>query len=128
MSDVEVTGGREWIAALDAAIKTAPAETVKVVSRGSLQIKKAWQRRWKGHPHISHLPYTINYDIKSAWHTVSGEIGPDRDRGGQAPLAGIIEYGSPTSPPMPGGLPSLAEEAPRFEKALEDMAVKLLGD
>lgn len=122
----DVTGGREWLATLDEAIRIAPDETAKVVGKGSFNIKKAWQKRWRGHPHIKGIPHTIGYDVTVNGLGAVGEIGPDLDRGGQAPLAHIIELGSPTSAPIPGGLPSLAEEAPRFEQALADMAVKLL--
>lgn len=121
-----VEGLREWQATLHESIDELPPETEKVVGHGCLNIKREWQRRWKGHPHISHLPYTINYDVVSARGDVSGQVGPDLERGGQAPLGGIIENGSPTSAPIPGGAPALELEAPRFEKALADMAVKLL--
>lgn len=123
---VETDGLREWQATLHEAFETVPEETAKVTSKGCLNIKRDWQRRWRGHPHISQLPYMINYDVVSARDNISGQVGPDLDRGGQAPLGGIIEYGSPTSAPIPGGLPALEEEAPRYEKALADMAVKLL--
>lgn len=123
----EVTGGREWLATLDEAIRIAPDQTARVVGKGSLNVKKAWQKRWRGHPRIKGIPYTIGYDVTSNGVGAAGEIGPDLDRGGQAPLSHIIELGSPTSAPIPGGLPSLEEEAPRFEQALADMAVKLLG-
>ncbi|HEY9414790.1 MAG TPA: hypothetical protein VIQ30_08545 [Pseudonocardia sp.] len=123
----EVTGGRELIAVLDKAQRTAPAETERVVAKGAVNIKQDWRDRWKGHPRIARLPYTIGYDLTADWHTVAAEIGPDLDQGGQAALAHIIEFGLPDTPPIPGGLPALAAEAPRFEKALADMATNLLG-
>jgi len=125
---VKVEGLREWQETLHEAIELVPEETAKVVGRGCLNVKREWQSRWKGHPHISHLPYTINYDVETTREDVSGQVGPDLNRGGQAPLGGVIEYGSPTSAPIPGGLPALELEAPRFEKALADMAEKLLAE
>jgi hypothetical protein len=123
---VEVTGGREWLATLDAAVTQMPDQARKVVSKGSLNIKKDWRQRWSGHPHIPRLPYAISYDVTARRGAVEGEIGPDKDRGGQAPLGNIIEFGSPTSAPIPGGLPALEAEGPRFEAALAMLATKLL--
>lgn len=123
--DAEVTGGREWLATLDEAIRIAPDETKKVVSRGALQIKKDWRKRWTGYPHIPVLPYAIGYDVEANGVGASAEIGPDKDKK-QGPLGNLIEFGSVNNSPIPGGLPALQAEGPRFEKALADMAVKLL--
>lgn len=128
---IEVTtdGLRELIVDLDYATAAAPDKVAKVVGRGAFNIKKDWARRWSGHPHIPQIPGSISYDVEE-WATgASAEIGPDKNRRPQAALAHIIEFGSPTSAPMPGGLPALETEAPKFVRALADLAEKLLtGD
>jgi hypothetical protein len=58
---------------------------------------------------------------------VVSDIGPDRSRGAAAALANIPEYGTVKNAPIPGGIPALAAEEPRFEKAMQDLAVKALG-
>ena len=45
----------------------------------------------------------------------------------QASLAHFAENGSPTSAPYPGGLPALRTEAPKFVRAVGELAVKLLN-
>jgi len=116
--------------ALEADLRKAGSNVVdevrKVVAKGSLNIKKDWQQRWTGHPHIKHLPRTISYDTAVNRDAIVGEIGPDKAKGGQAALANIIEYGSVNNAPLPGGAPALAAEGPKFEKALEDLAVRLV--
>ena len=70
---------------------------------------------------------TITYDTTETSTRVVGEIGPDRSRGRAAALANIPEYGTVNNPPIPGGIPAVAAEEPRFEKAMQDLAVKALG-
>lgn len=115
---------------LEADLRQAGADAVdevrKVVAKGSLNIKTDWRRRWSGHPHLKGLPRTITYDTDVLRDTIVGEIGPDKALGGQAALANIPEYGSVNNAPLPGGAPALETEAPKFEKALEALGVRLV--
>lgn len=98
----------------------------KVVSRGAVQIKKAWAARWTGYDHIPHLPRAINYDLDATPGGWEAEIGPDKNRK-QGPLGSIVEFGTVHNAPIPGGVPALDAEAPRFEKAMGDVGEKFLG-
>ena len=124
--EVRVEGLNELIDALDNAAKVTPEQIRKVVARGALQIKKDWQQRWSGHSYIPALPYAVSYDTKLSVGGGSAEIGPDKGRP-QGPLGNLIEFGSENNAPIPGGQPALDAEAPRFEKALGDLAEKVLG-
>lgn len=119
------------VKALEGALQGAEAEAVtemhNIVKRGSFNIKRDWQRRWSGHPRIKGLPHTITYDTEVTRDSVTGDIGPDKNKGGQAPLAHLIEYGSPGRPPLPGGGPALEAEAPKFEAAIAAKAEKLVA-
>jgi hypothetical protein len=113
-----------------AARRNIKPEVRKVVSKGALNIKNGWRRRWSGHPTIKHLPQTIAYNIRDGADVVSAEIGPQRGRR-QAPLAHLIEfgnteYGTLANAPIPGGKPELDDEAPKFERALADLGERLL--
>lgn len=116
--------------AFEADLRKAGSDAVdevrKVVAKGSLNIKKDWQQRWSGQSHLKHLPRMITYDTEVNRDTIIGEIGPDKARKGQAPYATILEFGTPNNAPNPGGAPALLAEAPRFEKALEDLGAKLV--
>lgn len=116
---------RSLIADLRDATEEALPEVRKVVAKGALNVKDDWRRRWEGHPHIRALPGAISYDTAVEGDTASAEIGPDKART-QGPLGNLIEFGSVHNAPIPGGLPALAAEEPRFEAALMDLAEKLL--
>ena len=125
---VQSEGLRELRGILDDAGDEIIPQGERLVGKGSNNIKQDWKRRWAGIAHAPGLPRTISYDVTSAGSLIRGEIGPDLDRGGQAPLGGFLEleYGTRWSAPQPAGAPALEAEAPRFEKALGDLAVKLL--
>jgi hypothetical protein len=126
---VSVTGeGLDVLAAdLDRAAREAPGEVRKIQQKGALNIKRDWQARWSGHPRIRMLPNTITYDTEQVGTRSVAEIGPERGRRGAA-LANLIEYefGGIHSAPIPGGAPALEAEAPRYERHLADLEVRLL--
>lgn len=102
----------------------------QVVSKGALNIKRGWTRRWEGHSTIAHLPRAVNYDVGTKGNVASAEIGPDPKRL-QGPLAHIIEfanaeYGNLRNAPIPGGQPALDEEEPRFVRAVEDLGEEMV--
>lgn len=103
-----------------------------VVSKGALNIKGDWADRWKGHPSIRHLPRAINYDVTSGRDFAEAEIGPDpgKRQGNMAHLIefGRAEYGSVRNAPIPGGVPALTAEEPRFVQALADLGEEVVGD
>lgn len=100
-------------------------ETVKVVAKGSLNIKKDGQRLAPKGPHTPHYARSISYELGKTKTAVASEIGPEHGRL-QAELGGIFEEGSPTSPPQPHMSPAGDLEEPRFYKAMEDLAARLL--
>ena len=128
---VTTRGLDEWLADLQSLPARAPKAFAPVVSKGALNIKNDWLARWKAiaraNTHIPHLIRRggIGYDTARHGDTYSADIGiPDSNR--QAFLAGIIEGGTHTSPPHPGALPALEDEAPRFAQAAADVGVDLL--
>lgn len=126
MSDVEVIGLVELLVDLERAERVTPEQVHSVVTKGALNVKKGWQRRWSGLSHLPGLAGAVTYDTKQSLGEASAEIGPDKNRF-QGPLGNIAEYGTENNAPHPGGLPSLAEEEPRFERALADLGAKLLS-
>lgn len=115
-----------WAEHLDDVAARAPAEATKVVAKGALNIKNDARRRAKAiGAHVRRYPYTIGYDLDEQPDGASAEVGPDPEKG-QGALGHLLERGSPTSPPHPHMLPAGVAEEPRFEKAMEDLAVRLL--
>lgn len=117
---------RVMVDALAKATRVTPAAVTAVVAKGALNIKQDAARRISGHPRFRRLPYAIDYDLYQSLTGPSAEIGPNHSKP-QGNLGHIPEYGSPTSAPMPYMAPAGEAEAPKFEKALEDLMVKSLG-
>lgn len=95
-----------------------------VVQRGALNIKMDWKARWSGHPHFPALPAAITYDTRVAGPVIDAEIGVVKARR-QGGLGNIIEFGTRHNAPIPGGLPALQAELPRFEAAIVALATRL---
>lgn len=128
MSDgvtVTVTGDKELIAELDAAITHVVPEAMALVSKGALNIKTDWRQAWSGFRHAPQVGRAVTYDVAGDWHGVSAEIGPDKDKP-QGALGNLLEYGSLNNAPHPGGGPALAKEEPRLTAAAEALLAKLL--
>lgn len=123
--DAKVTGDREVLAMLTRAHGKALDETEAVVKKGCLNIKNDWAQRWSGLAHAPAVGASINFDVFYTLTAVNGEVGADKGKR-QGALANLIEFGSVNNGPIPGGLPALQAEQPRFEKALEDLALRLL--
>jgi len=124
---VDVDGLERWEADHAAMPAELDEQIRKVTGRGAFNVKRDWKARWTGYRHIPYLPNAISYDLERApgggW---VAEIGPDKHRR-QGPLGNVIEFGTINNAPIPGGLPALDVETPRFERALADAAEKVLG-
>lgn len=127
MADFEasVAGLDELVDDLTRAQKVVPLQIRQVVQKGALNIKKDWQSRWTGLSHAPALASAVSYDTKETAVGASAEIGPDKGRR-QGALGNLLEFGSVNNAPHPGGMPALAAEGPRFEKAMGDLAEKAL--
>jgi hypothetical protein len=126
MSDVEVTGLRELIADLDKAGSRSVPAVRGVVEHGAVNIKKDWRQRWAGIAHAPALSGAVTYDVAFGLMTVGAEVGPDKEMR-QGALANIIEFGTENNAPIPGGLPALDAESPKFERGLADLGERLLS-
>lgn len=77
--------------------------------------------------HFSGIARTISYDRVAGLRGIGYEVGPDRERGGQAPLAGIAYFGG-----VRGGGGTLdidgplQREAPNLDRYLGDALKGLL--
>ncbi len=122
---MEVLGYSELVADLTAAPIEVAAGARPVLQKGALNIKTDWQQRASGLAHAPLYPASITYEtdfVKGGWEA---EIGPDKDRP-QGALGNLITYGSANNPPSGDDIAVANAEAPRFEKAIADLAAKAL--
>ena len=110
----------------DAAAKS-PREAAKVVEKGALNIKNAARQRIGRPAHAPAYAISITYDSWMSFSGPTAEIGPDKGKR-QGALGNLLEYGSVNNAPIPHIAPSAEEELPRFEKALEDLARRLVEE
>jgi hypothetical protein len=112
---------------LEKAIGVTSDQAAPVVTKGAVNIKADARKRVSGLRHARRYPASITFDpVRTIASRAWTEIGPDKDRP-QGALGNILEFGTINNPPHPHMEPAGRAEAPRFEKALEDLAVKALG-
>ena len=118
---MDVLGGRELAATLGVVSGAVTVAARGVVERGGLGVKRAWAENARSTAGAAarHYPDSISYDMRG----LEVEVGPDKGKT-QGPLGNLLEYGSSHNPPHWDGQRALDDEAPKFEKALNDM----LGD
>jgi hypothetical protein len=125
MIRIEVDGLDELADSLRRVPERMPEEAKKVVSKGALNVKNDWRRRWSGLAHAPAIPRAVTYDIRASGSYIEAEVGPDKAKR-QGALGNLLEFGSVNNAPIPGGAPALETESPRFTKALEDLAERLI--
>lgn len=107
------------------ASKEINGQVAKVTGRACLNIKRDVAKRWRGMPHLPHLPYVTTYDVKTLPFSVVGEVGADHSRR-QGKLAWVAELGSPTSAPRPAYRPATDKELPSWMEWLDKVAAEAL--
>lgn len=116
-----------WALTLDKALSKTRDEAAKVVAKGALQIKTDARQRVGSLRHAPAYPSSITYDTYNGLRGPVAEIGPDKNKR-QGALGNLLEYGSVHNSPKPHMAPAADAEAPRFEKAMGDLAERLLED
>jgi hypothetical protein len=123
---VDASQLRTLVADLDRAASRSVTEVAAVVSKGALNIKKDAARRVSGLAHAPAYPASIGYDLYRLPGSVNAKVGPDKGRR-QGALGNILEFGSVNNGPIPHLSPALDAEEPRYARAMEDLAAKLLA-
>ncbi|WP_051165721.1 hypothetical protein [Amycolatopsis orientalis] len=117
-SEVEKLADDLEIAADDIRKKVLP-----VVRKGAVNVKNDMRRDATGHPTYRHFPRSITYDEINGG--LGAEIGPDKDLV-QGALGNLLYFGTDKTNGVLNINPPLDKEAPRFERALADVAEDIL--
>lgn len=123
----ESYGLGEWADQLDVAGKDIIPQVKKVTGKAMNNIKRDAQRRVRGYPHLPHLARSFTYDVTTRGSLVVGEVGALHERP-QGRLDVFIEFGTPTSAPIPHWRPAADKEVPIWLNFLEQVAVEALDD
>ena len=110
---------------LDAAAEVAPEESRKNVARGCFNIRTDARQRRSGSKSFPWLASAITYETGETPTGAWGEVGPDIERP-QGNLGHIPEHGALRTPPEPYMAPAADTELPKFERAMEGLAVKAI--
>ena len=125
MTDIDFSEVRALSVSLGQAGQRLPADARKVVSKGALNIKTETIAAIPGR-YWGPLKAAVSYTMSGNKFISSAKVG--YDDAGQGELAGIYEFGSSRRAPHPTLYPAADAEAPRFEKALADLAAKAIED
>ena len=130
MTGREVSVGSADLASLIAALAKAPDEVTKaargVLQKGALNIKNALNQQAANSPHFKGMAGSVTYDTEIRRHSITAEIGPDKERRGGA-LGNLFFFGGANGGGGTGDLDApLREEEPRMVKFLDEAMGKLL--
>jgi len=125
VSDFDLSEVQALSASIAATTGRLASEARSAVAKGALNIKTETRQNISDHPTWKRLAAAVNYDMAGNAAYSTATIGYDDV--GQGELAGIAEFGSVKHDPHPALIPALKAEAPRFEKAMGDIASKVMG-
>lgn len=101
-------------------------EIDKVTERGALNVKNQMAAEAQSSGYYKHFSRSISYDRTTSIGEVSYEIGPDKSlKGAQGALGNILYFGTSNNGAVLDIESPIRAEAPRFTKALADVAEKL---
>lgn len=98
---------------------------ITAVEKSATAIQKNMRSDAQGHAHSPHFPNSITHDVKVRVGGIEAEIGPDKGLT-QGALGNILYFGTSKNGPVLNINGPLDAEAPKFQKAVEDAAGKLL--
>ena len=129
MTGREVSVGSADLTSLIAALAKAPDEATDaargVLQKGALNIKNALNQQAAGSRHFKGMAGSVTYDTEIHRHSITAEIGPDKDRRGGA-LGNLFFFGGANGGGTGDLDAPLREEEPRMAKFLDEAMGKLL--
>lgn len=124
---VEKHGLDELAADLANARAKIMPELAKTTGMALGKIKRDAQKRVSGYPHLPHLARSFTYDVKILTASIDGEVGAEHERP-QGKLDVFIEFGSPSSAPIPHWAPAADREVPVWIGFVEKIAADAIDD
>jgi hypothetical protein len=107
----------------DTAAREVRKKVARVTGTAMNKIKKDAQKRVRGFPHLPHLARSFGYDVTTRGDVITGEVGALHERP-QGKLDVFVEFGSPTSRPIPHWAPAADREIPFWMQFLDRVAAE----
>lgn len=101
------------------------APVTAALTKSADSLKEAMRADAGGIGHAPYFPDSITAEVKTTVGQFTAEVGPDKDLR-QGALGNILYFGTSKNGPVLDINGPLDGEAPKFEKAIEDVAGKLL--
>lgn len=101
------------------------APMTATVTKSAKALQRAMRADASGHAHTPHFPASITTDVKVKVGQIEAEVGPDKGRT-QGALGNILYFGTSKNGAVLDLNGPLDAQAPKFQKAVEDAAGKLL--
>jgi hypothetical protein len=100
------------------------ANAKKAVEVTSRHVKDDWREPLSQSESVPRGAQSVSYDISVGSEGITGEVGPVT--GGPGSLVGMLEYGTPTTPPTGYGHAALQKNEADFIRGLEIAAGDIL--
>lgn len=101
------------------------APMIAAVTKSSTSLRDAMRADAGGIGHAPHFPSSITADVKVKVGQIEAEVGPDKGLT-QGALGNILYFGTSKNGAVLDINEPLDAESPKFQKAIEDAAGKLL--
>lgn len=117
---VDIDGADELATAFELAPKEMDTSLLPVLDKSAERLQRDWRSnaRKTARTHGRRYPASITYDLTQQSGSIYADIGPDSAKP-QGGMGRGFEYGSVHQPPHMDGARAFADNAQRFEKAVD---------
>lgn len=103
------------------------APMTAAVNKSANSVRDQMRADARGHAHFPHFPNSITAEVRTKVGQIEAEVGPDKGLT-QGALGNILYFGTSKNGPVLDINAPLDAESPKFQKAIEDAAGKLLDE
>jgi hypothetical protein len=125
--DIDITELRRFAADLNSASVRASGDVRGLVNKGALNIKNQLREEMGASGWFKGAAAAIDFDLVASRDGLEAQIGPSSEGGSPGNLANVAYFGTSRgggTVPDPRG--ALEAEAPRFERAVDELLGRLL--
>jgi hypothetical protein len=125
--EIDITELRRFAADMNSASVRAAGDVSGLVAKGAVSIKEQMRSEMAASPHFRGAAASIGFDLVAFPDGLEAQVGPSSEPGSPGNLANVAYFGTSRgggTVPDPRG--ALEAEAPRFERAVDELLGRLL--